>query len=113
MAIIKGYVEAIEDGMAETEEEKAYHYQVIREEIAKMTKMTKEMMDLAQLEAGTYNINKQTININKLIYDIGEKYKTYITKEEKDFTYQIPEEKVLVNGDDNRLEQVISNFLKN
>ncbi len=113
MAIIKGYVEAMEDGIAETEEEKKYHYQVIRDEISKMTRMTKEMMDLAQLEAGTYIINKEVMSITTLVNQLGEKYQTYVQQEGKHFSYEVPEEQLYINGDNSRIEQVIANFMKN
>ncbi len=113
LTVVQGYVEALEDGLADTEEDRKYHYEVINDEISKMTKMIRELLDLSQLEAGTFKINKEQFNINGLVKKVSDRYNEIAKQKQIIFEYHDVKKAVFVNGDQLRLEQVITNFIKN
>lgn len=113
LTVVQGYIEALEDGLASTEEDKRYHYEVINDEMTKMTKMIKEILDLSQLEAGTFQINKENFDMIDLIRSIYNKYTSIAKQEEVSLYFEDIKEEVIVHGDKLRIEQVLTNFIKN
>lgn len=113
LAIIQGYIEALEDGMVESEEEVKYHYEVINDEINKMVKILRDLLDLSQLEAGTFRINKEHFDIMTLLKSVSEKYIEISKKQNITLTFTQEKQKNMIYGDVFRLEQVLNNFIKN
>ena len=114
IAIIKSYLEAIEDGMAETEEEKEEYLRIIGDETDKMSAMVRSMMDLSQIESGTFTIKRKEFDIYGLLEIICGKYTKLAEAQGIDFGHsEIPCTSFMVYGDESRLEQVINNFISN
>ncbi|MCG8484180.1 MAG: ATP-binding protein, partial [Clostridia bacterium] len=113
LAIIQGYIEALEDGIVESEEEVKYHYEVINDEITKMVKILRDLLDLSQLEAGTFKINKENFDMMTLLRRVSEKYAEISKKQDIEFIFSHAKQRCMIYGDVFRLEQVLSNFIKN
>ncbi len=113
LTVIQGYVEALEDGLAYTEEDKKYHYEVINDEISKMTKIIRDLLDLSQLESGTFKIKKEQFDINGLIKKVCDKYSEIAKQKQISFVHNEVKKEIFINGDQLRLEQVLTNFIKN
>lgn len=111
ISLIKGYAEGIKDGVFE-EEDKDFSLNVIIDESDKMSNLVKDMLDLSQLEAGMFKLNKINFNILDLTKNVAKKLQ-YLA-EEKNVNIVI-DSKVdkEINGDINRIEQVLTNFLTN
>lgn len=113
LAVIQGYIEVLEDGLVESEEEEKYHYDVINDEISKMVKILRDLLDLSQLEAGTFKTNKEKFDLTTLFERVGEKYVEIAKKQEVEFIFSNGTPRSIILGDVFRLEQVLSNFIKN
>lgn len=113
LAIIQGYTEALEDGIVKSEKEIKYHYEVIHDEINKMVKILRDLLDLSQLEAGTFKIKKERFDMTALLQKVSEKY--YEITKQKDIKLILDQDtsETIINGDTFRLEQVLNNFIKN
>lgn len=114
IAIINSYLEAIEDGMVEDEEEREEYLKVIREENDKMSAMVRSMLDISQIESGTFTIKREEFDIYGLLEPACEKFSTLAEAQNVSFVHDvIPHSCFMVYGDESRLEQVLANFISN
>ncbi len=114
IAIINSYLEAIEDGMVEDEAELEEYFKVIREENDKMSTMVRSMLDISQIESGTFTIKREEFDIYGLLEPACEKFKTLAENQSIVFSHdEIPQSCFMVYGDEQRLEQVLANFISN
>lgn len=61
VSMIQGYSEAIIDGIAETNQEKVDMAKIILDESKRLGRLVNELLDLAKLEAGHFQLNKREI----------------------------------------------------
>lgn len=114
IAIINSYMEAIEDDIVEDEEEREKYFEIIRDETNKMSKMVKSMLDLSQIESGTFTIKRVEFDIYGLLEPACEKFKILAESQDINFIHsEIPKNSFYVYGDEFRLEQVLTNFISN
>ncbi|AOY76584.1 sensor histidine kinase [Clostridium formicaceticum] len=113
ISIISGYIEALQDDIAVSEEEVAEYFTIIEMEIHRMSRLIREMLDLGQLESGTFRINMEKFNYGDLINRVLGKFE--LMKKEKELLFEIKGNGYdsLVLGDEYRIEQVLTNLLQN
>ena len=61
IAIINGHIEALNDRVFQSEEEKEEYLNIIEKETIKMSNLIKDLLDLTQLEPGTFKIKKHKL----------------------------------------------------
>lgn len=111
VSIIRGYAEMLSGGLSA---DKAHHYaNVIFEESQRLDTMLSDMLDHAMLESGNYNLNKQAFIINELISDLIEKLAYHTRRDGIQVTFLAVVEKIRVEADKKRIEQVLINLLSN
>jgi two-component system, OmpR family, sensor histidine kinase VanS len=113
IAVIKGYSEALEDGMYENEEEKAGYLTILQEESMKMDRMLREILDLSRLETRHIELKKETIEIKAYTEKIMKKLQAIDGNKRLRLMDHLEDPGTLVLGDPYRLEQILSNFIKN
>lgn len=113
LAVINGYTEALQDGVVENDQELADYYSIIRSEIAKLSKMVRDLLELSRLEAPEFTIQMHTLNCNELICGIVEKLHASYNLPDQRIETNLGKTSYLVQGDSLRLEQAISNILNN
>lgn len=111
ITVINGYSEGLRGKVISTEEDKEYYLDVICEESEKMGVMVNELLDLYKLESNTFKINKEKVNLNKLVENTVRKYDLIL--KDKDIKVNLNLEEVNVLGDKIRLEQIVNNLLDN
>lgn len=113
ISVISGYIEALQDGIATSEEEQEAYFKIIEMETHKMSRLVREMLDLGQLESGTFKVNIEGFNYGDLINKTLCKFE--IMKKEKDLIVEIKGNgyNCMVLGDEHRIEQVLTNLLQN
>ncbi|WP_026478098.1 sensor histidine kinase [Alkaliphilus transvaalensis] len=113
IALIQGYTEALQDGVATNEEEKEEYYHIIEEEIDRMSTMVKDLLDLSQLESGNFKVDVELFEIAILIDRLLFKFDVLV--KEKSIHLQIKGDlgETTVLGDEYRIEQVLSNLIQN
>ncbi|PKM49458.1 MAG: hypothetical protein CVV02_16075 [Firmicutes bacterium HGW-Firmicutes-7] len=113
LSVINGYIEALEDGLVDTDDERQYYYEIIEDETSKMSKMVKELLDLSQLEAGNFKMKKEAIDITSLLEEIAYKYEKIASAKNIIWTYNIMNETITIEVDPIRIEQAITNIINN
>lgn len=113
ISLIRGYTEALQDGMAADKDEEKEYFDIIEGETIKMSSLIKDLLDLGQLESGSFKINIESFNIVSMIHQILLKFELF--KKEKKLRFQVTRETDWeeVIGDEYRIEQVITNLLQN
>jgi signal transduction histidine kinase len=113
LSVINGYIEALQDGIVTENEERDYYYEVINDETSKMSIMVRELLDLSQLESGTFKMNKEKIDIICLLDDISYKFEKMASAKNIIWQYKSIEDAQIIIADELRLEQAITNIINN
>ncbi|AOT70232.1 sensor histidine kinase [Geosporobacter ferrireducens] len=112
LTLIKGFVEGILDGTVE-EKDQGKYLQVILKETERLNKLTTNLLDLQKMESDQYPIHLQVFDINELIRRTLLKYDEEIERKSVGVLLQLQGEKMMVSGDRDAIEQVLSNLLDN
>ncbi|MGN4447704.1 sensor histidine kinase [Bacillus cereus group sp. MYBK79-1] len=109
LSIMKSCISILKDGVAEHKKE--YYFQAMEREVDKMDTLILDMLELAKFESGTYKMKKDVFYIDSIIEDICEHLSVEIEKKELRVHKNICSFEVMANQ--NRIEQVIVNFITN
>ena len=112
MTTIAGYTDGILDGTISPENERQY-LQIISDESRRLSRMVRRMLDVSQLQTidplrggGHFDICE---SVRRVLISMEKK----ITDRELDVEADIPEDPILVLGDNDMITQVIYNLLEN
>ncbi|MGG5739508.1 MULTISPECIES: sensor histidine kinase [Bacillus cereus group] len=109
LSIMKSCISILKDGVAE--HKKDYYFQAMEKEVDKMDILIVDMLELAKFESGTYNMKMDSFYIDGAIEEICEQLSPEIEKKELSVHKHICPAEVI--GNQNRIEQVIVNFITN
>ncbi len=110
---IQGFAQALVDGTAATDESRRQAAQAIYEEAQRLERMTTALLDLARLEAGAMQMERETLDLGELAAERTERFRPRAKQEGLTLRYAHPSEAILIVGDRNRLAQAIDNLLDN
>jgi signal transduction histidine kinase len=81
----------------------------------RLKRLTEDILDVTRIENGSLIVNLETFNLNQIISDIVEDYRNEIERFGSDvkLIHEGQNEIIQVDGDKNRLTQVISNLIDN
>lgn len=111
VGVIRAYAEGIQD---ETDEEKRQKYtEIIISETERMGMLIENLLDLSALENGAVSLAPERFDFVELAETAAGRL--LIDMPETDFAlqYELPEHKVFVYTDRQRMEQVLNNFIVN
>lgn len=112
LSLIKGYAETIRDVSGDHPKKREKHIQIMIEESDRLSRMVDDILNLSQLQSGYIQINKNPFMLNELLEYVIGKYE--IEKGKKEVTICLEkEEDVLVEADEEKIEQVLYNFINN
>jgi two-component system, OmpR family, sensor histidine kinase VanS len=112
ISLIAGYAEAIKDNIS-SGTKRDYYSDVIMDETGKMAGLVSDMLDLSQLEAGSFKLDIEEFCLNELLEIIIKKYSSLLLQQKKEFELCISSNNIIVIGDSLRIEQVITNLFNN
>lgn len=113
LSVIKGYAEALSDDFAKNPDDRRFYYAVINEEADRMNKMILELLDLSQLESGTFGIEKKIVDLRPELEELNRKYALMGEATGRLIEFDCAESSLMVQGDRARLMQVLENFMAN
>ncbi len=111
IGVIRAYAEGIQD---ETDDRKRQKYsEIIISETEKMSMLIENLLDLSALENGAASLMPERFDFVEFVETIAGRL--LIDMPETDFAlqYQLPEDKVFVYTDKQRMEQVLDNLIIN
>lgn len=112
IALIQGYAEGLQEGMAEDKESRDYYCDVIVDEAGKMSKMVKQLLTLSSLESGNEKTIMERFNIVELIEGVINAARILLEQNEITVKFE-SKEPVYVWADEFKIEEVVTNYLSN
>ncbi|MFZ4452227.1 ATP-binding protein [Salibacterium aidingense] len=113
ISMLQGYSEAIVDDIAGSEEEKKEIGRIIYDESMRMGRLVNELLDLARMEAGHIQLEKQWVDIYSFADKVYKKFQGLAREADVQMTLDKHGEKKLVYMDQDRIEQVMTNLIHN
>ena len=112
LTIMKGEVEvALRKRRLPEEYEKIMNG--ILEEVELLTKIVEDLLFLERAESGVIKLNQEEINLNFLLGNIVEQFKTIMERKKLDFYMHVEPEDIVINGDAMQLRKLFLNLLDN
>ncbi len=111
LSVIKGYSEALADNLYAGEETMGV-YQILVDEAEKISNMVDDLLNLSQIEAGAYVLNKQTFSLLSMLNKLYTRYHVLTGGKHIHMHADMPDSDKYY-GDERRLEQAVSNVLTN
>ncbi|MGE5421837.1 MAG: sensor histidine kinase [Ignavibacteriales bacterium] len=112
IALIQGYAEGLRVNVNEDEESKNFYCDVIADESKKMDRLVRQLLNLAQLEWGELNPEKEDFDIKELAVKVLKKHAPILN--EKQVKVEIEgEPQLMVWADPTMMEQILINYLNN
>ena len=111
LGIIRAYAEGLQD---ETDEAKKQRYaQVIVSEVERMNDLIVTLLDLSALESGAASLNISRFDFVELVETVAGRLLIDAPDTDFELQYELPEQKVFVETDRRRMEQVLDNLIVN
>ena len=111
---VKGYVEGLMDGIADTPEKQERYLKTIYSSTKSMEKLLDELLTVSKLDTGNVVLDLQEININDFLLDCANNLRVELEEEGFDFVYNNNcSETATVLLDSDQFERVIRNIISN
>lgn len=98
---------------AETQEEKMEYKKIIENNNSILLQLISDILDISKIEAGTLEFNIERIDLVNIIENAYNIFKTICNVKDIHLMKDIPNDNIMIDGDANRLSQVICNFINN
>jgi signal transduction histidine kinase len=112
ITIIQGFAQAMLDGTVDTPESEKKAAHVIFDESGRMHRLVVDLLELARLDAGTFDLKHESVDMNLLLQHVVEGFSPQANNRQVNIEIHyanLP----LIYGDGDRLSQVFTNLLDN
>lgn len=113
LTMIKAYAEMARDLNDEKREKRHDNLNVIIEEVDRLTVLVNDILDLSKLQSNIEDLKLESVDLVALIENILNRYKIYTELEDYNFIFTHNKDKIMVEADNKKLEQVIYNLVNN
>jgi two-component system sensor histidine kinase ResE len=114
LSMLQGYSEALLDDIAGTAEERKGLAQVIHDESLRMGRLVGDLLDLAKMEAGKFDLKRDQVDVQQVINRVVRKFSVLSKERGIQLTFNSDSGLlVLESADEDRIEQVLTNLLDN
>lgn len=110
LAAIRGYTELVQRKRDALPDDVAHAMSRVESEAERMTQLVEDMLLLARLDEGR-PLASESVDLSRLVVDAVSD--AHIASADHEWTVELPEEPVVVTGDEARLHQVLANLLTN
>ncbi|MCP1426505.1 signal transduction histidine kinase [Paenibacillus sp. DS2363] len=108
-----GYVDALKDDIASTEEERRDYMDILSRKSKDLKKMIDEMFTMAKLDADEMPMQAEPLDLAELTREILIEFIPSLKKAEMDLEIQIPDYPCFVMADRLSINRLISNLIQN
>ena len=110
LTMIVGYGEMIRDF---PEENNAENINVIINEAKRLSTLVDDLLDLSKVESGKIEFHNKDIKISDLLESVYDQFEPYCKANNIELVLNVEDSDVVVSVDENRLKQVLHNFMSN
>ena len=112
MTCMRGYVQAMQDGVIAQEDMPRY-LQIVLDETDRLTALVNDLLDLSRLESGKFPLTIAPFDINELLRRNLINFEPRIDAKAIRVEVALAEDPLNAMGDANRVNQVVSNIIDN
>ncbi|SDY25126.1 HAMP domain-containing sensor histidine kinase [Thermoactinomyces sp. DSM 45892] len=109
LSIMKSCVSILKDGVAA--HKSGHYFYAMEKEVDKMDMLIVDMLELAKFESGTYKMDMQSFYIDELVEQVCDQLSWEMVDKQLQLVRELEHVQVLSNQ--NRIEQVLTNFITN
>ncbi len=109
---MRGFLEAMQDGTISPQEQPKY-LEIVIGECKRMSGMVNDLLDLARIESGQYELRLETLDINELLIRTLLTFEARINAREIEVVMDFDGEHTMVEADAAQIAQVIRNLVDN
>jgi len=109
---VKGYLEAVLDGKGKCLEERQKYLETAHREALRMERLITDLLELSRLQAGKIEPKLDQVSLVSLVEEVVSRYEPRLAGEDLTIVMKFAGNP-LVLGDQQRLEQVLENYLNN
>lgn len=110
---IKGYLQAIRDGVADTPEQVEKCYRHIYAKTEFLERLAADMTEFSQQESGRLCYHFEPVELHSFLHDMAAEYREEAEGKGFGFSLDLPETQVMIRADRYRLQRVMQNLLSN
>lgn len=110
---IKGYVEGIQDGIANTPEKEKHYLDIVYSKSLVLEKLVRNMTDFSEYELGRMQYHFEYAEMAAFLTDLSEEYQEDAERNGLAFTADIPPGPFVVTADRSKLKRVMDNLMSN
>jgi signal transduction histidine kinase len=107
-----GFIELLEDEDP-SPEERAEFVQTMRQQIERMTKLTTDLLDLSQLDAGALTMLAHSVDLSALAREVAREFGPRADSRGSRLEVRTPDRPAIASADPNRVRQIIRILLDN
>ena len=111
LTMIKAYAEAARDLNSNNKKKREENLNIIIDETERLNILVNDILELSKIESNAYPLEIQTFNLTDMINAILKRY-DILLKDGYNFVFDA-KEKIIVEADPKRIEQVIYNLINN
>jgi PAS domain S-box-containing protein len=109
---IKGYTQLAKTLIRENDLNTSEEYlDIALDQIDRMSRLILELLDVSRIETGRLEIRRDAIRWSTFVRDVVHRHHTAVS--DRRFHLNVPDDSKIVDGDRDRLEQVLGNLLEN
>lgn len=112
LTMIKAYAEMVRDITYKDEEKRENDLNVIIDEVDRLNLLVNDILNLSKLESHIDKLDLEKFDLSDLIKTIIKRFQIYSLTEDFTFITRMPQ-KIMVNADKQKIEQVIYNLVGN
>ena len=112
LTAVKGYAEALSDGVIPTDDV-ARTGATVAAEAARLDRLVSDLLDLARLGAVDFHVSPVDVDLAEIAEDAAEVWRDRATPEGVTFVLDVPSAPVAVRTDPIRVRQIIDNLAEN
>ena len=114
IAAIKGFVETLQDPDAGNDKDtRARFLKIMYDEADRMQRLVEDLMSLSRIEAERYQLPDESVDLNALVKEVENFFRSSRNRKEQDFTLILPAENPAVRADRAQISQLLHNLISN
>lgn len=110
---IRAMAEALDDGVVSAADEQSEYYRRIRHETERLARMIDELFELAQIDAGALQLDRQRLPLQDVATEVVEAMAALARQAEVDLRLEVTGEPTEVEFDGALMERAIGNLVRN
>lgn len=113
VTVIRGSLEALQDGVVTDAEEVKYYYEQMHRESIFLQRLINDLLDLSRLQNVDFPIEKELLNLCDVVQDVLRSGRQLGAEKKLQITADMDTDVYVVNGDYGRLRQMLMIFVQN